>query len=297
MWIPEYSSLQFRCSETKTARNGKNYLVNVPLSFGLTSPALGIRSDEKFWYYTNSINGGPTLQRRLEAKFTPIGYFQRSSIDFAPRRANETSAIMLSLSPIMNVNTKELLSVALPRFKCMAKAPCSRGEEFEAEYTVVIYDAGGEPTTTVHSFALAKWMSMDTPPCLTLDLLRGIKAGDTAQIVVTRDKGLIISDLGVNINDTTLTISVQAKDGPVSPTVFLTSPGIGALIFSKLSLSSSNPDSSFQAGAGRTANVHFSFTLNRDIDAGESVSLGLVGFQSDEKESFATGNAQFSARW
>jgi hypothetical protein len=108
---------------------------------------------------------------------------------------------------------------------------------------------------------------------------------------------IAISDLGVKINDTTLTIAVQAKDGPVSPTVFLTSPGIGALIFSKLSLSTSNSESSFQAGAGSTANVHFSFTLNRDIDAGDSVSLGLVGFQSDEKESVATGNTQFSARW
>ncbi len=129
--------------------------MNVPLSFGLTSPALGIRSHEKFWYYINSINGGPTLQRRLEAKFTPIGYFQRSSIDFVSRSVNETSTIMLSLRTVMNVNPKELLSVALLRFRCMAKAPCTRGEEFEDEYTVVNYDTDGQSTATVYSFALA----------------------------------------------------------------------------------------------------------------------------------------------
>jgi hypothetical protein len=96
------------------------------------------------------------------------------------------------------------------------------------------------------------------------------------------------------------TVTAEAQAGPVPPTAISSSPGIGALLYSKVSLSSRNPYTNYQAAPGLAASVHLHFTFNKDLLAGETVSIELVGFRTEVPENtlLPTGNAQFkAARW
>ena len=61
----------------------------------------------------------------------------------------------------------------------------------------------------------------------------------------------------------------------------VTSPGIGALLFSSISLSTSDAETFYQASPGLAAAVHLSFSLNRDLSPGETITLELGGFKPE----------------
>ena len=286
-WNAEDRSLTFLCSSK--ARNGRNYVVSVPISGGLTSPVAGIRSDSQFMYYTDSINGGPRQpQPVLQSNFRPVGFIT-TSIDFEPREAGAASKISISLTPSMNIKALELITVVLPRFICQAHAPCSH--LFIADFTVL-----SNLTSTFK--AQSQWI--DSQTMLSMQLNRDVENGDTAHIVISKSAGLTISDLGLRVNDETITMATAAQDGPVLPTSIGSSPGIGALVFVSISLSTADPFIFFEAQPGREASVHVSFALNRDLLPGDTVTVGLGGFQSnlDANELLPTGNLQLKyARW
>ena len=77
------------------------------------------------------------------------------------------------------------------------------------------------------------------------------------------------------------TVAANAQAGPVPPTAISSSPGIGALLYSKVFLSARNPSTNYQAAPGLAASVHLHFTLNKDLFAGETVRIELVGFRTE----------------
>ena len=281
--------MRFICSDR--ARNGKSYVVRVPASAGIIAPAVGVRADASFFYYTDSSNGGPSLPALVpQSNFLPVGYFEHSSIDFSPRQAAANTEISLSLSPLMSIRAGEHLSVVLPQFTCQALAPCSH--EFHAEYRLL-------SNATVVFLASSVWQAGTSTLELTLQGA-ALQAGDTADFVIRKDRGLEISPLGIGVNDAAITVSTDATNGPVPPTAIVTSPGIGALLFSSISLSTSDAETFYQASPGLAAAVHLSFSLNRDLSPGETITLELGGFNSDLAEDvlIPTGNPQLRyARW
>ena len=208
IWHKGTSTLQFLCSVQ--TRNGKRYIFNVPLSSGLTLPAHGVRfpsvppAPDDIFYYTDSCNGGPREPEPVsKSDFQPVGFFVGSSIDFSPRAAGETSQISISLTPAMLIQSQELISVALPRFRCQAKAPCDL-QPFKSELRLL-------SNKTATFTALSEWTdgnildSGDVPGTLSMRLNHPVNAGDTAVIIISKGTGLNISTLGVNVNDQTLT--------------------------------------------------------------------------------------------
>ena len=96
------------------------------------------------------------------------------------------------------------------------------------------------------------------------------------------------------------TVAAVAAEGPALPTAFSGSPGIGALLYSAVSLSTQNAYTNYQAQPGMPASVHVQFSLNKDLFAGEVVLIELAGFRSEVAENtlLPTGNSQFkAARW
>ena len=208
IWHEGTSTLKFLCSEQ--TRNGKRYIFNVPLRSGLTLPANGVRlpsvppAPDDISYYTDSCNGGPREPQPLsESDFEPVGFFVKSSIDFSPRAAGETSQISISLTPAMLIQSQELISVALPRFRCQAKSPCDL-KSFQSELRLL-------SNTTATFTAQSEWIDSnnldggDVTGTLSMRLDHPVNAGDTAVIIISKGTGLNISTLGVNVNDQTLT--------------------------------------------------------------------------------------------
>lgn len=201
-WHAETSTLKFLCSER--TRNGKRYILNVPLSSGLTLPVQGVRIDDPLFYYTDSCNGGPREPEAvLQSNFQPIGYFTESTIDFSPREAGATSQISISLTPAMLIQAQELILVALPRFRCQPSAPCAL-RDFDGELRLM---SNATASFTAHSEWTDGniWDGGSIPGTLSVRLNRPVEAGDTATIIIGKSVGLAISALGINANDPTLT--------------------------------------------------------------------------------------------
>ncbi len=228
---------------------------------GIMLPAEGIRSNQTSLTIATIATDGPVFDTAFST-VQPVGSFVCSSLKFSSDIAGSETDILLILIARMDFVAGDLLSLELPSFLGSDKYDLnltvlwSRGENCE----LFVYNHSNQ------LFFPAEWVSNE----LRLQVSGNIPAF-TSILVNISGVGIVLPDIGIQANQSDLTLSTNALSGPLKLSPIASTPYIGSVL--------RTPRVSYlPVTFNETTTLIFSFQSYMDIAVGDIIYLYLPNF-------------------
>ena len=258
--------------------------IKIPSVSGILIPVNGVQAnDDAHKVKANvSVDGSALIVPERPFDEVPaVGAVLRSEIYFDPPKVKTAVQITLVLQTYMAILKNEIVRLKLPGL--LARSPISNSNV----NSVIIGTATSEPSTYLKSKTgeyNCKWVSSvsvleltvseDLPALqvVTIQFPLDWKLPATGQnLISTRTFFLQLPDAGIETNDNSLKITIDARDGPVSETAFKSVRGV-------MAFSAGGPDLTFLPLPFAPSELAFSLRFTRKLQKGDSVAIILPGF-------------------
>lgn len=275
---------------------GVSILVSVPLSAGITTPAVGRAADDNAYTISTQSDAGQIIAASV-ASSTAIdsGVLLSFALDFDPPIAGVETKITITLTCSTSIGGGERFDLSLPGFSSRMRQHNLHNE--------ITGNNGDDFTTEDNAF-----YDRDTS-VLTL-----IRDSDAVVIPAGTEIEMVIGVLAIRLPTSGLTLanSVEFSEGAVSTAIYrpyinigrllnlapvrnshctvFTSVTKGQFLTSSLSFASDSDGDGINDGVfvGQTASISLAWAVTLDMVAGDYIDLHLPGFTHNATESDKT---------
>ncbi|EKX41453.1 hypothetical protein GUITHDRAFT_112426 [Guillardia theta CCMP2712] len=210
-WLEELNSLKIPINEcAKNSKDGIN--ITIPQEANIVTPSVGIPYDERSITIETNALAGPVLPTPVQV-VPPIGSFlDSSSLAFDHNAsAAEVSTLLLRFRASMSIFIGEVVTLHLPGFQQERQVP-------------VVFSSV--------EFSAASWQASSQSLIFTAG--ENITAGTLCNVTVLRDAMIRLPLDGVRVNQSSLKLSTNARQGPILPTSISLVQPVGHFVQSEL---------------------------------------------------------------
>ena len=240
--------------------NGSDVRLQILSTAGLMLPSVGIRINQSTLTIGTTAKSGPVADTPI-VNVQPVGSFRCSSLSFTSDIEGSPTDVILIFVAEMNFVVGDQFSLNLPSF--------ASNDAYDLSLNIS-WSGGG------HCDFLGPLANRIACPAqlvssqLTFEMSSDIPALSTI-LVNASNLGIIIPELGLQANQSNLTISTSAKNGPVVLSPITNVPQIGSLLMT--------PSLTYlPVSFNQTTSLILSFQCFMDILVGDQIFLFLPNF-------------------
>lgn len=233
------SSIEIQFADNVTITRIKELSFDIPESFGLLSPSLGIRSNYLFTVSWLAWSIGPSFVfSNTIGHVSPIGKIKSSSIIINPSTPGAVCDLSFSFILYDDLSTGDLIRIYLPSFQL----PTYQISRIDASHGITIQGVNAVTDVLVNVDSSKYYMHHLTH--LDVTLQSNILAGDELRFSIGNYSDIIIPIKGIYQSDSIPWVSIESSTSPIAVSPLKNYTRIGSFYPSQLAINDNGSSSS-----------------------------------------------------
>eukprot|EP00961_Rhodomonas_salina_P227192 3071790-Rhodomonas_salina.1 len=311
---PVWMAAKEQLTLTLTAERAPQYVISATL-VGLRLPSIGIRENSRIFTLAVDAFEGEISDLPLMSP-APVGAFSAGpALSFTSEVAGTVTGLNVSFAALMDIRDGEMLQLKLPGFGgdtvldatfAVDPASCVSSVTWNSTRTVdtavnvtalqnVTQVLNGNNVTVITNVTTLRHYSTQVPlefPSLTANVSCFIPTSATFTLTIPSSVNITLPDVGVRLNQPSLTFTLDANAGPVPETSIPQIEPVGA--FADVGAL----QFVYPARAGEGVGITFSFTAYMPLQAGDNIVFTLPAFGGNSSGTITTVGSLFgSGAW